>query len=254
MSNEKNKVEALMFAVAKRIHLEEISKITGIIDIETIKSVLNELKTEYDAKGSSMVLNDEGDGYWKLTVKDHYLPMVQKVVTQTELDRPLMETLAVIAWKYPVLQADVIKIRHNKAYDHLKQLEDLGFIARNRFGRTNKITLTQKFFEYFDLPSKDQAKEVFKNIVPEKIKARIEKDEKEIDEAERKIEEYQRKKEAMEKEKQNKTQTLDQNPKQDEIKKDIKEIQEKEDKELKEIKEDVKSVEKEENKKSYEGE
>ena len=108
--NEKNKIEALLFAVAKRIHLDEISTITGIRDADKIKSALSELKTKYDSEGSSMVIRDEGEGYWKLTVKDHYLPIVNKVVSQTELDKPLMETLAVIAWKYPVLQADVIKI------------------------------------------------------------------------------------------------------------------------------------------------
>ena len=113
--------------------------------------------------------------------------------------RPLMETLAVIAWKYPVLQADVVKIRHNKAYDHLKQLDELGFITRMRFGRTNKITLTSKFFEYFDLPSKEQAKEVFKNVVPENIREKIEKSEEEIDEVERKIEERKTKKKEIRK-------------------------------------------------------
>ena len=107
-----------------------------------------------------------------------YSAIVQKVVSQTELDKPLMQTLAVIAWKYPVLQADVIKIRHNKAYDHLKQLEELGFVSRQVFGRTRKLTLTPKFFEYFDLPSEEQAKEVFKNIVPSKVKEEeIESDE-----------------------------------------------------------------------------
>jgi len=262
MSNEKNKIEALMFAVAKRIHLDEISKITGIDDIEKIKAALSELKAEYDAKGSSMVLNDEGEGYWKLTVRDHYMPMVQKVLTQTELDRPLMETLSVIAWKYPVLQAEVIKIRHNKAYDHLKQLEELGFIIRNKFGRTSKITLTQKFFEYFDLPSKEQAKEVFKSVVPQKIREKVENAENEINNAERKIEEYKKKQEEMKnKEKQEKakeTAAQQQEPKQpapmhkaEDAKKGIEEVQKKEDRELKEIEEDIEEIKKEEEKKSY---
>jgi len=252
MTNEKNKVEALMFAVAKRIHIDEISKITGIYDIEKIKWVLNELKTEYEAKGSSMVLYDEGNGYWKLTLKDHYMSIIQKVVTQTELDRPLMETLAVIAWKYPVLQADVVKIRHNKAYDHLRQLEELGFIMRVKFGRTNKLTLTQKFFEYFDLPTKEQAKEVFKNIVPEKIKEKVENTEKEIDVAERKLEERKKKKKELEekqKAKAEEKQTASEAT--TEIKEELKEIQEKEDKEINEIEKDIKEIQKEEDKNVY---
>ena len=247
MSNEKNKVEALMFAVAKRIHLDEIARITGIQTPEKIIYALNELKAEYDAKGSSMIIHDEGEGYWKLTIKDHYMSMVQKVVSRTEMDKPLMETLAVIAWKYPVLQAEVIKIRHNKAYDHLKQLEQLGFITRARFGRTNKLTLTQKFFEYFDLPSKEQAKEVFKNAVPEKIKEQVEKTEQEIEEAERKLDEI-KKREAKPK--------LDpgKSPmpvEEKELKEDLQELQKEEDKELKEMEKDIKDIEKEETKDAY---
>ena len=172
MSNERNKVEALLFASARRMHIDEIAKLTGLRNMDKIKAALVELKINFEEKGGSMVLQNDGD-YWKLTIKDHYMPIIHKVVSQTELDKPLMETLAVIAWKYPVLQAEVIKIRHNKAYEHLKQLEELGFVTRQRFGRTNKLTLTTKFFEYFDLPTKEQAKEVFKNIVPEKVKEKF---------------------------------------------------------------------------------
>jgi len=281
MANEKNKIEALLFTVGKRIHVDEISKITGIRSESKIKNALNELKNEYEAKGSSMVLHDEGEGIWKLTVKDHYLPMVRKIVNQTELDRPLMETLAVIAWRYPILQADVVKIRHNKAYNHLKELEEMGFISRTKYGRTNKITLTQKFFNYFDLPSKKDAKEVFKNVMSEKEKNKLEETEKEIDEAEKKIEEAEIKKKEQEKEKKKKKlnpdphkppvpdpiQAEEEQQKEDfsdnpcpkeppvpdptQAKEKINEIQEKEDSELEQIEKDIKDIEKEEKKESY---
>jgi segregation and condensation protein B len=274
MSNEKNKVEALLFAAARRMKIEEISNLTGIDNPELIQSALNELKAEYDAKGSSMTITNDGE-YWKLTIKDHYLPIIKKVVSQTELDKPLMETLAVIAWKYPVVQSEVIKIRHNKAYDHMRQLEELGFVTRQKFGRTNKITLTQKFFEYFDLPSKEAQKEVFKNIVPENVKAKVEKAEKEIDEAERQIQDYnkrksefeeQRKKEKEQEEKDRKekkeakeTEEKEQSSeekkseeeKPEEIKEDLEEEQEKEDKEIENMEEDLEEIKKEEDKNVY---
>lgn len=243
MTNEKNKVEALLFAVAKRINLEDISKITGIRDDDKIKAALLELQADYENKGGSMVLHDEGDGFWKMTVKDHYNSIVEKVVSQTELDRPLMETLAVIAWKYPVLQADVIKIRHNKAYDHLKQLEVLGFVTRQRFGRTNKLTLTQKFFEYFDLPSKEQAKEVFRDIIPEKIKDKVLKTEEEIEVAERKIEEARLRKEEMKKESKASSE--------EGLKEELEQLQKEEDGKLEQVDKDLKDLEKEENKDAY---
>ena len=195
--NERNKIEAVLFSSAKLMSVEEISQLTGITDLDLVRKTLNELKTDYETRGSSITLRDEGNDNWKLTVKDHYLPIVHKLVSKTELDRPLIETLAVIAWKYPVLQADVIKIRHNKAYDHMRILEEMGFVTRVKFGRTRKITLTDKFFEYFDLPSKE-AKEAFLKNIPGNVKENLDKQEKEIDEAEKKIEEHARKKEEIE--------------------------------------------------------
>jgi len=275
--NEKNKIEALLFSSGRKMSIEEISRLSGIRNQESIKQALNELKKEYEERGSSVMLFEEGDG-WKLTVKEHYLPVVQKIVTQTELDRPLMETLAVIAWKYPVLQATVVKIRHNKAYDHLKQLEEMGFITRTKYGRTKRIALTQKFFDYFALPNKEKAQEAFKDKIPEDVKKSVEKIEQEIEESERKaekirkrLEENKRLAEEERKKEENIGKELDKMDKElggpkpnphppltkesnEELNKEIKKDQQKEDKEIEEIKKDEKSLEQEEKKDFYSGE
>ena len=67
------------------------------------------------------------------------------------MDKPTQETLAVIAYKQPIMQCDVIKIRGNKAYDHVKTLVEQGFITNERSGRTRILKLTEKFYDYFDV-------------------------------------------------------------------------------------------------------
>jgi len=204
-NNVKNKVEALLFSSARRMTIEEISELSSIKDLEAIKTALNELKMDYESRGGSVALVEDGK-HWKLNVKDHYLPIVQKIISKTELDKPLMETLAVIAWKYPILQSEVIRIRHNKAYDHLKQLEEMEFVSRNKFGRTRKITLTEKFFEYFDLPS-EEARAAFKKVVPKDVQEKVEKTEQEINEGEKRLEEIKKKEEEAKKIKEEQIQT-----------------------------------------------
>jgi len=279
-NNAKNKVEALLFSSARRMSIEEIGELTGIKDLEAIKKALNELKTDYESRGGSVALIEDGR-HWKLNVKDHYLPIVQKIVSRTELDKPLMETLAVIAWKYPILQSEVIRIRHNKAYDHLKQLEEMEFITRNKFGRTRKITLTEKFFEYFDLPS-EEAREAFKRVVPKDVQEKVEKTEQEIIEGEKILEEVKKKeekaeeaKEEIKKEKENRAPqpnpheppVPDPNIAKDkpqpnpheppipepsaEIKKEIEEDESKEEKELEEIQNTEEELQEEEKKEFY---
>ena len=61
------------------------------------------------------------------------------------------------------MQSDLIKIRTNKAYDHLVELEKSGYISRQKHSRTNLIKLTEKFFRYFDL-TEERLKERFKDF------------------------------------------------------------------------------------------
>ena len=152
----KQKVEAILFAVGARISLAHITRLARSRE-DAVKETLQQLKGEYEQKDSSLILVEDGE-MWKLAVRDHYLHVVKKIVTETELSKTVLETLAVIAFKYPIRQSDLIKIRTNKAYDHLKDLEGQGFISRKKHGRTNLIKLTEKFFQYFDL-AEDKLKE-----------------------------------------------------------------------------------------------
>ena len=157
----KEKLEALLFSSGRKMDVEELSRLSDA-KTEDIQKSLEELKKEYEDKKSSVMIVNEGDS-WKSTVREEFLPLVQKIITETELSKTIMETLAVIAFKYPIKQSNLIKIRTNKAYDHLKELEEMGYITRQKHGRTNLIKLTQKFFEYFDLPEQ-KLKEVFKDF------------------------------------------------------------------------------------------
>ncbi|TKJ17486.1 SMC-Scp complex subunit ScpB [Candidatus Woesearchaeota archaeon B3_Woes] len=162
MDDIKNKVEALLFSSGKALSHEEIKRLCRLREDEQLNKALQDLKVDYDNRDSSLILVNEGDR-WKITTKENYFHVVKKVVTETELSKTLMETLAVIAWKYPIKQADLIKIRTNKAYDHLRELESIGYITRQKHGRTKLIKLTDKFFSYFDLPP-DKLKEKFSDF------------------------------------------------------------------------------------------
>jgi segregation and condensation protein B len=159
---DKKKIEAVLFAVGDKIEEEEISRLTRL-EAGTVKSELAKLKDDYAQSGSTFILLNEGTK-WKLTVREDYMPIVQKIVPKTELSRPVMETLAVIAWKSPVLQSDIINIRSTKGYDHIAELVDVGFITKQKYGRSFMLRLAQQFFEYFDVKDKAKIKEIFKDV------------------------------------------------------------------------------------------
>ena len=158
----KKQLEAVLFAAGRKMSVEELARLCRTTPVP-VQQQLQELKAEYDGKDSSLLLMDESDG-WKLTVKEQYAPVVQKIVAETELTRTMIETLAVIAWKAPVLQSNVVRIRTNKAYDHIAGLEKSGFISREKHGRSHMIKLTERFFKYFDVKTPEEVKEKFKGL------------------------------------------------------------------------------------------
>lgn len=159
----KKKIESILFAAGKKIEITEIAKLCRLShNLELVEKVLHQLKKKYESESSPLMLVQEGTE-WKLTVRERYVQIVQKIVTQTELSKTITETLAVIAYKAPVLQSDIIKIRTNKAYDHLKEIEKAGYITREKKGRTKLIKLSPKFFEYFDVPP-EKLRQKFKTV------------------------------------------------------------------------------------------
>lgn len=184
LSDLKNRLEALLFSSGKPMHIEELSRITKEKDLERIKQSLIALKKDLEEKNSSIMLIQDGDE-WKLSVREHYMPFVRKVVSKTELPKTILQTLAIVAHKAPVLQARVIKIRTNKAYRHLEFLEEKGYITREKKGRTKLIKLTQKFFEYFDIPA-DKLKEKFSGF--KELEKVIERKEDELERKQGKLE------------------------------------------------------------------
>ncbi len=161
-SELKNQVEAILFAAGKKVTYEELARLCNT-NIKTVKESLLELKKDFENRETSLLLTEEADG-WKLTVKERFLSTVRELIPETELTKSVLETLAVIAWKHPVMQSTVVRIRTNKAYDHIGELEELGFITKEKKGRSFLIKVTQKFQEYFDLPGREAIKQLFKNI------------------------------------------------------------------------------------------
>src|SRR3989338_6909600 len=185
MEENLKRIEAVLFAVGKEITSERVASLCSM-EVKQVEEAIPVLATKYAQMNNSLQILKKENG-WKLTVHDQYVPLVSSLVSSTELEKPLMETLAVIAWRYPIVQSEVVKLRNVKAYDHMKQLEDRGFVEKEKYGRTFRVKLTKKFFEYFDLPS-EEAKQAFLKQVPSEILKEAEAVDKETEEVERLLE------------------------------------------------------------------
>jgi segregation and condensation protein B len=85
-----------------------------------------------------------------MDVSTEYANMVNKLATgASEFTKAEQESLAIIAYKQPMKQSVLVKIRGNKSYDHIKRFSELGLIVKKRSGHTWDLSLSDSFYEYF---------------------------------------------------------------------------------------------------------
>lgn len=156
------KVESVLFGSGKYLTEEEIAKLSGVPK-KSLKHALTELKKHYKSIESSLDVFNQGDS-WKLNVKEEFSGIVKNVISEAEMPRAIMETLALIAYKSPVLQSEIIDRRGTGAYDHISFLEEKGFISREKSGRSFKLRTSPKFFDYFDVEGDSNLKKMFKEV------------------------------------------------------------------------------------------
>ncbi len=155
----KKQVEAILFTTGKFMKIQEIASILNIKE-KQVKSSLESLKKDYKNKESALEIQEQNNKY-KLNIKKEHGHLSNKLLSSKEFDSPTTKTLAIIAYKNPAIQSEIIKIRGNKAYDHVKELRESNLITSEKYKRTRILKLTSNFYDYFDV-AKEELKQKMK--------------------------------------------------------------------------------------------
>lgn len=157
MRDKKKLIEAALFVAARPMTLAELYHVVGIPKPQ-IKKLLKEMEKEYDDHSLSV---RERDNYYELHIKEEYKDNVEHLAPEKDFSKATLQTLSLISYHNPVKQSFVVETRGNRAYDHIKELSSRGFIRLEPEGHTNRIHITKKFLDYFDLTSPKELKEYF---------------------------------------------------------------------------------------------
>lgn len=159
------RVEAALFVSGRYLTMQELIGLTDVNPI-LLKKILWDLTDKYKNSGICII---EKTGVWKMDVAEEFTDMINKLATgKSEFTKGEQETLAIIAYKQPMKQSVLVKIRGNKAYDHIKKFCEMGLVHKKKQGHTSEITLREDFFDYFHLGGPEELREVGKEDTQEK--------------------------------------------------------------------------------------
>ncbi|PIN90612.1 SMC-Scp complex subunit ScpB [Candidatus Pacearchaeota archaeon CG10_big_fil_rev_8_21_14_0_10_32_14] len=145
------KLEAVLFVSGRFLSLQELISYTDTNPI-ILRELLEKLSDKYENDEASALQIVNKNNLYKMDVKIEYNEVINRLATgRSEFTKAEKETLAIIAYKQPIKQSVVIKIRGNKAYDHIKKYVDLGLIKKKKVGHTNDLTLSDEFYDYFGM-------------------------------------------------------------------------------------------------------
>jgi segregation and condensation protein B len=152
---QKKLIEAALFMASKPLDLNSLSKITGIGSLGLLKEMVEELQNDYGERGIEIIHNPEG---WSMHVRPGLLDRVAHLAPHSDLPNGCKRTLALIAYKEPAKQSDLIKIQGNKAYSYINYLKRKGLVKAEKKGHTKILKLTKEFERYFG-EEKEKVKE-----------------------------------------------------------------------------------------------
>jgi len=182
--SKKSRLEAALYLSEEPIDSEEIADVLDLGSMGYVDMLIDEFKDELDDEGRGLELVETPEGY-ELKVKNHHLEHVSHLAPHQDLNEGQLRTLSLIAYNSPLEQANLVEVRGNRAYQHVKELVNRGFVSKEKDGRTAILDITDHFLDYFDMDSVDE----FKGQFDQDMGFEVEESEEEKDEEEEESEE-----------------------------------------------------------------
>src|SRR3990170_5669210 len=159
-------IEALLFISGEPLSPDRIKAVLALseaknvleeIDRGKIKSLLWELQQEYDMRLSGLRIVEVAGGFQIVTPPElsQWIKKLKKIKQSARLTKPSLETLAIIAYKQPLVKAEIEDIRGVDSSGVIKGLLDKHMIKivgrKDVAGRPILYATTREFLQYFGL-------------------------------------------------------------------------------------------------------
>jgi segregation and condensation protein B len=152
-------VEALLFSSESPLSASKIANVVGAVSAHEIRDIIDRLNQKYMELNRSFQVQEIAGGFQMVTKPEYagYLQQLFKIKSENKLSGAALETLAVIAYKQPVLRAEVEAVRGVSCGEMIRALMEKDLIKivgrAEELGRPMLYGTTKKFLEVFGLGS-----------------------------------------------------------------------------------------------------
>lgn len=156
MDDIKNIIESLLFVAEEPLTIDRFKKILAGAETKELREALEELQADYETRQGGFFLNQVAGGY-QIRTRSQYTEWIKRLLQPKpmRLSKAALETLAIIAYKQPVIRSDIEHIRGVDCGGVLRVLLERKFIRvlgrKEIAGRPLIYATTKRFLEVFDL-------------------------------------------------------------------------------------------------------
>jgi segregation and condensation protein B len=152
-------VEAALLATDEPLTPRRLASVAGLPDVAEARRLVRRLQALYTRDGSAFQVEEAAGGYQLLTRPEFHpwLARLHRGGNELRLSAPARETLAIVAYRQPIMRADIESIRGVQISEVLRQLMEKGLVRiagrHDSLGRPVLYGTTKKFLQLFGLRS-----------------------------------------------------------------------------------------------------
>ena len=168
-------LEAALYSAGRPVGMENLKAVVRTKSDKVMLSMIRELDVRYKSRRSALEVKALPGNRAVMRLKPEFDATVKRFTNRPLLTSGPLKTLSYIAYHQPVEQVRVVEDRGSHIYSHLRRMEEMGLITRERLnGRGSIVETTAYFSDYFGFghdpqKSKIQLRQMFNQLKIHKL-------------------------------------------------------------------------------------
>jgi len=147
----RGRIEAALYSSGRALDAEQLASAAGITSKKRAADEAQAIAAALKSALTAVEIVEYPGPRFAMQLKAEYTGVARKFATKPLLSKAALRTLSFVAYFQPISSSDLAARRSSSVYEHLKDLEEVGFLVWTKKGRSKLYTTTPEFAEYFGL-------------------------------------------------------------------------------------------------------